>query len=100
LRRVGSGHRITLTHPGEQFLDDWLDRNARVAWVAAPSAWELEKQLLRELSCPLNIRDNDHHPYSSTLRGLRAAALDWARASPVANEENVTRSVRLSGTPH
>jgi len=33
LRRVGSNNRLTLTHWGEQWLDDWLQNNAFVSWV-------------------------------------------------------------------
>jgi hypothetical protein len=32
LRRVGSGHRMTLTPPGEQWLNNWLDYNALIYW--------------------------------------------------------------------
>jgi putative ABC transport system substrate-binding protein len=41
LRRVGSGKRITLTHAGEQYLDEWMGRNAFVAWVPCPEPWSL-----------------------------------------------------------
>ena len=46
LRRVGSGKRMTLTHNGEQWLDDWMDKNAFVFWVEHQSPWELEEELL------------------------------------------------------
>ena len=33
LRRVGSGNRMTFTHLGEQWLDEWMNDNAFVCWV-------------------------------------------------------------------
>ena len=33
LRRVGSGRRMTFTHNGEQWLDNWLESNAFVCWL-------------------------------------------------------------------
>jgi diadenosine tetraphosphate (Ap4A) HIT family hydrolase len=63
LRRVGSGERITLTHAGEQYLDEWMGRNAFVAWVACPEPWVLERVLLGRFSCPLNQKDNNHHSF-------------------------------------
>ena len=94
LRRVGSGRRITLTHVGEQFLDDWMDRNARVAWREVAQPWVVERDLLGQLSCPLNIKDNKHHPFLPQLRALRRAALREARRLSIANESNQARSRR------
>lgn len=91
LRRVGSGERITLTHSGEQFLDDWMSKNAFVAWIAHLEPWLIEHILLRELSCPLNIHDNSHHPFYQTLRRMRSDSLQRARDLPIANEHNQKR---------
>jgi hypothetical protein len=91
LRRVGSGKRITLTHAGEQWLDGWMENNAFVAWTEHPEPWLIEHKLLLELSCSLNIRDNDHHPFCSTLRKMRMEALKKARQLPIANEQNQKR---------
>lgn len=91
LRRVGSGKRITLTHAGERWLDEWMEKNAFVAWTVHPDPWTIEHILLRELSCPLNIADNEHHPFSSVLKQMRIEALQQARALPIANEHNQKR---------
>jgi GIY-YIG catalytic domain len=91
LRRVGSGRRITLTHAGERFLDEWMARNAFVAWAVHPEPWIIEHGLLRQLSCPLNIKDNGHHAFASVLKGMRAAVLERARKMPIANEHNQAR---------
>jgi hypothetical protein len=88
LRRVGSGKRITLTHAGEQYIDKWMAKNAFVAWMPHPKPWTVESTLLREISCPLNIKDNDHHAFAAVLKKMRTEALQRARAMPIANEHN------------
>jgi hypothetical protein len=91
LRRVGSGQRITLAHAGERYLDKWMARNAFVAWVVLRKPWIIEHKLLRQMSCPLNIRGNDHHPFFSALTKLRGQALRRARKLPIAKERNQKR---------
>jgi hypothetical protein len=91
LRRVGSGKRITLTHAGEQYLDEWMARNAFVAWLVCPEPWLLERALLKEVSCPLNIADNGHHPFTPILKRMRGEAIRRARELPIANEQNQQR---------
>ena len=91
LRRVGSGTRITLTHAGERYLDEWMGRNAFVAWMACPEPWVLERELLGKFSCPLNLKDNDHHAFAPVLRRMRSEALRRAREMPIANEHNQHR---------
>lgn len=96
LRRVGSGTTRTFTNPGEQALDVWMAQHAKVVWAAVECPWELEAQLIRNWSLPLNIMDNARHSFCSTLRGIRAAAVDRARELPVALR-NGSRS--FSGMP-
>jgi hypothetical protein len=92
LRRVGSGKRMTFTHLGEQWLDDWLEENAFVCWVEHPKPWELEQELLTSLSLPLNIQDNQHHPFSAELSEMRKSAKRLARETAIAQEGNQQRS--------
>jgi hypothetical protein len=91
LRRVGSGERITLTHAGERYLDEWMGRNAFVAWVTCPEPWVLERLLLGSFSCPLNLKDNDHNSFAPALKQMRIEALRRARDLPIANEHNQQR---------
>lgn len=93
LRRVGSGQRMTLTHIGEQWLDDWMKENAFVCWVEHPAPWEVEREVLGNLSLPLNIRDNKHHPFAGRLSNLRMEAKRLARKEPVAREDNQQRGL-------
>ena len=92
LRRVGSGKRMTFTHLGEQWLDRWMEANAFVAWITHPAPWEVESGIFKNLSLPLNIRDNDHHPFVEQLKSLRSEAISQAREMPIANESNQQRS--------
>ena len=91
LRRVGSGNRLTFTHLGEQWLDDWMEKNAFVCWVEHPTPWELEGELLGALSLPLNIRGNKRHLFAEKLSKLRKEAIKNARAVAIAREDNQQR---------
>lgn len=93
LRRVGRGHRMTFTHLGEQWLDDWMDRNAEVCWIEHPEPWLLEHELLLSHSLPLNIQDNRHHPFCKTLSEMRQLAKQQARELAIANEGNQARTM-------
>ena len=95
LRRVGSGTRMTLTYNGEQWLDDWMDKNAFVFWVEHQSPWELEEELLNLFSLPLNIQGNRSHPFAKELNGIRKDAIDTARELQIANEENQVRTPEI-----
>lgn len=82
LTRVGSGNRHTFTNPGEICLDKWMGENALVCWIEHPQPWELEEQLLKSLSLPLNLDGNALHPFRATLRACRRDARVKADAEP------------------
>ena len=91
LRRVGSGKRMTLTHSGEQWLDDWMTENAFVCWLEHQAPWEFEDKLLSSLSLPLNIKGNRDHPFARVLTEARIQAIKSAREWPIAVESNQRR---------
>ena len=91
LRRVGSGNKMTFTHIGEQWLHRWMEKNAFVCWVKHPEPWVLEKDLLKTLSCPLNIQGNKDHLFADKMSGMRKDAKRMARETPIANEDNQQR---------
>jgi hypothetical protein len=100
LRRVGSGKRMTLTHLGEQWLDGWLDESALLFWRPIDQPWLLEEEIIANVSCPLNLRGNERHPFNRSLRDLRSAAIDEARKNPIAAEGNQSRNPRaIPGNP-
>jgi hypothetical protein len=94
LRRVGSGKRLTLTHAGEQWLDNWMAENAFVAWYAYPQPWLLEGAILKRLKAPLNISQNLHEPFCFTLTALRKKAKAIAREMAIADEGSQNRTLK------
>ena len=82
LRRVGSGTRMTFGL-GEDRLSTWMAENASVTWMTHPEPWELEKQLIGELSLPLNLDQNTRHPFYPVLSNARRTAKSRARALPI-----------------
>ena len=82
LRRVGSGRRMTFG-AGERVLSDWLERNARVAWLACEDPWLIEKHIIRSVSLPLNLDQNRHHGFHSELAERRRVAKARARELPI-----------------
>ena len=52
---------------GERVLSDWLERNARVTWLACEEPWRIEKHMIRSVSLPLNLDQNGHHGFHSEL---------------------------------
>lgn len=69
--------------PGERALSDWLERNARLAWLACDGPWLVEEQLIRSVSLPLNLDQNRHHGFHSELSQKRRAVKARARELPV-----------------
>lgn len=80
LAAVGRSGRLTFGVDGEARLSAWMAVHARVSFVITPEPWANERQLLCALSLPLNLRDNDGHPFRSTLGAIRSAARTRARA--------------------
>ena len=90
LRRVGSGSRMTFTHPGEQWLDAWMEKNAKVHWIPVEAPWELEDTLIASIPLPLNIQGNAHD-FKVTLSGMRSQAAAEARLMEIADERTFKR---------
>jgi hypothetical protein len=91
LRSVGSGKRFTFTNAGEQVLDGWMARNAKVVWGVSDKPWETEKALLASpLSLPLNLKDNNHL-FCSNLAQIRRAARDMAKILPIVEDNGGAR---------
>ncbi|MDM1248956.1 hypothetical protein HX005_16340 [Acinetobacter sp. R933-2] len=95
LRRVGSGKRMTFTHLGEQWLDQWMDENTRISWVLDPEPWVIEENTLKSVSLPLNLKGNEH-VFKSSLSTLRKEAIIHARILEIANELGIQRKHRSS----
>lgn len=79
LAAVGRSGRLTFGADGEARLSAWMAVHARASFVITPRPWEIERQLLSSTSLPLNLRDNQHHPFHATLSELRSIARQRAR---------------------
>jgi hypothetical protein len=84
LRRVGSGKRMTF-HSGEEKISNWMEINAFVTWVSHDEPWKLEDKAIKELSLPLNLKDNIKHRFHRTLSSVRRSKKRTARAKPIVN---------------
>ena len=83
LRRVAGVKRLTFTASGEDSLSAWMQENAFVCWMVCEEPWVVEREIIRSANLPLNLRDNDQHPYCMTLRACRAGAKARAREFPI-----------------
>jgi hypothetical protein len=73
---------------GERALDDWLGRNARVAWMVCEEPRKTEEYLIRTVSLPLNLDQNRHHLFHPKLSKIRRVAKARARELPIADHED------------
>lgn len=71
---TGRTRRLTWGPAGEKALCDWLDQNARVAWVPRPNPWLLEPGVVAALKPPLNLQHNGGHAFCPTLLEYRRRA--------------------------
>ncbi len=58
----------------EERLDEWLNKNARVAYLTDAEAGTDKVEMIKKLDLPLNIEHNKEHPFYVTLKKLRADA--------------------------
>jgi hypothetical protein len=79
LRRVGSGKRMTFSQ-GEEALSNWIEENAFVSWIVHVEPWQVEEVAIRRISLPLNLSDNERHPFHRTLTSIRRDMKRKARA--------------------
>jgi hypothetical protein len=77
LRRIGSGACLTFCE-GEQRLSEWLAENAFVTWEVSPEPWLIEDKLIRHVTLPLNLDQNDRHPFHPALTATRRVAREAA----------------------
>jgi hypothetical protein len=92
LQRVGAGERLTFAD-GEARLNAWLAENAFVSWIVHDRPWEVESTIITSTSLPLNLSQNQSHPFCGQLSAVRAAARRSARELP-------RFGFRLKSTPH
>jgi hypothetical protein len=82
LRRVGSGQRFTFAD-AETRLTEWMAENTRVCWTVCRAPWTVEAEAIAKLCLPLNLDQNDRHPFHPVLTAMRAEAGElsvWTKA--------------------
>lgn len=82
-RRVRSARTMCFLPDGEDSLSEWMISNARVSWAVCTRPWEVERELLHELSVPLNLAGNPHHPFHLALTSVRRVMVEEARRKPI-----------------
>ena len=83
LRRIKNKKMIRFTDEGEDWIDNWLEKNSLVSWFANQHPWKIEKNLINKLYLPFNIQGNLNNPFKSTLIDLRKNARERATNLPV-----------------
>ncbi|WP_211235373.1 GIY-YIG nuclease family protein [Deinococcus ficus] len=66
-----SGTRLTFGSEGEKKLTHWMVNHASVGWLAYDHPHEFEDTALHTLCVPLNLKNNEHHPFHPQLTALR-----------------------------
>jgi hypothetical protein len=61
-----------------------MGQNAFVTWIVDTEPWKLEKELIGDLSLPLNLAQNKMHPFHQRLSAIRREAKQQARFLPIA----------------
>lgn len=71
-------------NPGEQTLDDWMDRHAFVTWVEIAAPWNVESSLLASgLSLSLNLSGSAARATLAVVRAARLKARSIADELPI-----------------
>lgn len=95
VRRLGSGNRMTFTHLGESWWDEWIVENAFVCWIIHPESWILEEEIIKNVSLPLNIPANKHHLFSAKLSEMGREAKRVAKELPISRDQSTAVDVNL-----
>ena len=78
---------ITLQHvdcrihfnDGEKVLSEWMSQNAKVTWHTFRRPWEIEKEVIEQLSPPFNLNHNTQHQFYDDLHNLRTRKKNEAK---------------------
>lgn len=65
--------RPLLTKGDNASLRDWQHQHLRLTWAEHPRPWEIEDEVIAELSPPLNLAGNRSHPFWQTVTDARAS---------------------------
>ena len=79
--RIENGKRMTFAPPGENWLDGWMQQNAFVCWTTHLKPLEAKLCIIKNVSLPPNIHNNEHHPFSKILKKTRREAKRLAKGT-------------------
>ncbi len=68
-----SGSRPRLTVEDNRLLSEWQQRHLRVSWVVCAEPWLIEAAIIETLQPPMNVLDNQRHPFCVRMKQARAA---------------------------
>jgi len=71
LQSIGISGQIIHFADGEETLSEWMQKNAFVTWVMQEEPWTFEKQIIKQLNLPLNLKRNEDHPFHPILSSIR-----------------------------
>ncbi len=72
------GKKFILPDCDEEWLSDWMEENAFVAWMKHDTPWDVESDVIKRLPVRLNNHHSDH-PFKKELSEKRSAAKRQAR---------------------
>lgn len=67
------GTKVILPRDQNSQLSTWQKTHLRMTWHATPKPWLIEAAVIAALRFPLNLADNDDHPFHATLSAARRA---------------------------
>ncbi len=73
------GTKLVLPAEHNRRLSLWQRTHLRLTWHATPHPWLVEAHVISALRPPLNLADNDGHPFHATLSAARRAFRNAAR---------------------
>ena len=76
---IGSDKRITFTKNGEQWLNDWMEKNVFFSLAEHDRPKEEESKMFENVDLPLNIEDNPRNLFVEKLQTMRDDARKQAR---------------------
>lgn len=73
------GESKTFGDIGEKKLTEWFADNASVTWIACRNPEGIEKDIIQQISLPLNLMYNTRHCFCKPLKKMRKATKNNAQ---------------------
>jgi hypothetical protein len=73
------GTKVILSPEHNALLSKWQQTHLRLTWHETAKPWDIEDKVIAALQPPLNLDDNEAHPFFATLSAARRALKTGAR---------------------